>query len=158
MNADGKRLALDVQLDFSEKDADGAEFLSPVSVRDSLVNIGGSIELEAEVSANVRYVCDRCCEKFDSTLTFRMKELLRKEETDSEAELNPDVIYFKGSFAELDEIVLENIFLNLPVKRVCKPDCRGLCPMCGRNLNRGECECDTRTADPRFDVLDKFFE
>ena len=41
---------------------------------------------------------------------------------------------------------------------LCKDDCEGLCAKCGKNLNEGECSCDTRETDPRFDVLDKFFE
>ena len=58
----------------------------------------------------------------------------------------------------MDEIVYKNIYMNLPSKKLCKNDCKGLCPKCGKNLNEGDCGCDTREADPRFDALDKFFK
>lgn len=158
MNADGKRLELDCELDFSEKTPEGVTFLSLVKVCGECVSLGGTVDLSVSVSVRVAYVCDRCCEPFEDTLSFSVKEVLKKEDQKDESDINPDIIYFEGNGVELDDIISENIFLNLPTKHICDEDCRGLCPNCGANLNFGECCCDTRPTDPRFDILDKFFE
>ena len=158
VNADGKRLELDTELDFSGYGEQGVLFLSPVSVKGEFVNVGGSIELKAAASAQVSYDCDRCCESFESELKFEIDELLKKEDSRNESDGNPDVIYFTGNTVELEEIVMKALFMNLPSKRLCSDECKGLCPECGKNLNLGACECDVRPTDPRFDILDKFFE
>ncbi len=158
VNADGKKLELDTKLDFSGDGEPGVLFLSPVSVKGELVNVSGSIELKAAASVCVRYDCDRCCECYEAELNFEIDELLRKENSRNENDGNPDVVYFTGNAVELDEIIKKSLFMNLPAKRLCSDDCKGLCPQCGKNLNLGKCGCDDRPVDPRFDVLDKFFE
>lgn len=158
INADGKKLGFDVEIEFSKEYENGVVFLSPVSVKGEFENIGGSIKLCATANATVRYICDRCCEEFDTDLSFDIDEKLQEEDPKGEIDKNPDVIYFRGNSIELDEIVLENLFLSLPLKRLCSEDCKGLCSKCGANLNLGDCGCDTRTVDPRFDALDKFFK
>ena len=166
INADGEKLDIDEELDFSDRKEDGVIFLSPVEVCGRVVNISGTLELTAKVRTRLGFKCDRCCEDFTYDMSFEMSELLKKEAVGESAENeNPDIIFFTGNGIELDGVVENNIFMNLPAKRLCKADCKGLCPKCGKNLNFGECGknlnfgecgCDTRTADPRFDILDSF--
>ena len=94
-------------------------------------------------------------EEFSRKFSCDFEERLLKEDFHTESAENPDAIYFKGTSVDLGEIVLNNIILNLPLKNLCKDDCQGLCPVCGKNLNHGGCDCDSRTTDPRFDILDK---
>lgn len=156
INADGKVIEIDEKLDFSDKHMQGVIFLSPLHICGTLANIGGTIELNVSASGRVQYECDRCCEDYEDDLNFEISEILKKENSDEDT--NPDVLYFKGFSADFDEIVLNNAFMNIPSKKLCKDSCRGLCPSCGKNLNFGDCGCDTRPTDPRFDILDKFFE
>ncbi len=156
VNIDGKRLDIDTEIAF-DGDASGLCFVKPVKVLGQMVNMGGSLELSAKVSAVIRYTCDRCLEDFEKEFECSFEEVLKKEDTRLEDE-NPDAIYFQGNSVEFDDIVLNNIIVSLPLKNLCSDDCKGLCPECGQNLNLGRCRCDTRTTDPRFDVLDKFFE
>ncbi len=156
INNEGKRLEIDTVLDLGQTDCDIC-FKTPISLKGSLLNIGGSLELSATAKAVLAHTCDRCLETFEKPLECSFEEVLKKEDAVQKDE-NPDAIYFQGNSVELDEIVLNNIILSLPIKNLCSEDCKGLCPNCGQNLNVGECSCDTRTADPRFDVLDKFFE
>lgn len=159
VNVDGKKQDFDLELDFAGKNESGAVFVSPVSVSGRLVNIGGSLELSAEVKTRLRFECDRCCESFEEDFECSFEEVLKKEDEKAVSDdKNPDAVYFRGNSVELDEIVLNNVLLALPLKRLCKDDCRGLCANCGKNLNLGGCDCDTRTVDPRFEALDKFFE
>ncbi len=156
VNNEGKRLELDLTLDMSQADCDIC-FKTPVSLSGTLVNIGGSLELSATARTVLECACDRCLEGFEKSIDCSFEEVLKKEDTSHEDQ-NPDAIYFQGSSVELDEIVLNNIILSLPIKSLCSETCKGLCPTCGQNLNNGECSCDNRVTDPRFDALDKFFE
>ena len=156
VNNEGKKLNLEFELDLNSADSDIC-FKTPVFLTGTLLNIGGSLELSAKVSTVLECICDRCLENFDKPLECSILEVLKKEDA-VQTDENPDAIYFQGNSIELDEIVLNDIILSLPIKCVCSDDCKGLCPSCGQNLNVGKCSCDTRTSDPRFDALDKFFE
>ncbi len=154
LNADGRKLPLNLELDFSECVEQGARFLTPVSATGEFINIGGSIELEANASCLMEYSCDRCCETFKSDFSCSFKEIFKKEDSRVEDVQNPDAVVLEGTAIEIDEVVLANILVNLPTKRLCQEDCKGLCPNCGHNLNQSPCNCDTRPTDPRFDILD----
>jgi uncharacterized protein len=63
---------------------------------------------------------------------------------------------YAGKVIDLDPAVREQILLSIPGYPVCQESCRGLCPVCGANLNDGDCGCDRRTLDPRWAGLEKF--
>ena len=54
---------------------------------------------------------------------------------------------------DVDEFVYSEVILDLPSKHLCEPDCKGICPNCGKNLNKGECGCETHEVDPRLAKL-----
>ena len=155
LNADGRRLPLNLELDLIGKEEDGARFLTPVSVTGEFVNIGGSIELSAKAVCRLEYICDRCCEAFESDFCCSFEEVFKKEDVRVEDDQNPGAVILTGTAIDIDEIVLANVLVNLPTKRLCMDDCKGLCAECGHNLNQSDCGCDTRPNDPRFDILDK---
>lgn len=158
INAEGRILNFDTELDFSEKSEAGVIFLSPVSVSGSFLNIGGTLELKASGKTKLRLTCDRCCEEYDRDFSFEISELLKKEDMRGEEDNNPDIIFFRGNSVTIDQIVFDSIYTALPAKSLCKEDCKGLCHVCGKNLNFGSCDCSKNTVDPRFEALDKFFE
>lgn len=59
---------------------------------------------------------------------------------------------------DLDELMRADILLELPTKFLCKEDCKGLCPVCGKNLNEGSCDCNLHQIDPRLEVLKKLID
>ena len=158
INFEGKKLDFDAKIGFENASDLGFSFHTPAEVSGSIVNIGGSLELSAKVCASLTFECDRCCEEFVQDFECSFSEVLKKESAFDSDDKNPDAIYFEGNSLELDDIVLNNILLELPLKHLCKESCKGLCAECGQNLNHGECKCDLRPTDPRFDVLDKFFK
>lgn len=169
INADGKSLSVSDSVDFSERNEVGVSYPAPAKVEAVFTSFGKSIKVCGKVYVLLNLDCDRCGSEFCFPLSFDFEEILEKEfsydkggtaEVFGEAEnaKNPDVIYYEGNEILLDDIVYNNIFINLPTKRLCKPDCKGLCPSCGKNLNEGDCGCDTRPVDPRFDALDNFFK
>jgi uncharacterized protein len=61
--------------------------------------------------------------------------------------------YYSGDEIDLQQLIQERIYLALSMKPLCSEDCKGLCPVCGTNLNRGTCACDTHWEDPRLTAL-----
>lgn len=155
LNFEGKKLQISEDVELSENSGDGFSINAPVKFEGVAVNVGGTVELCGNASAVIDVVCDRCVESFEKTIEFPVDEKLKKEDEFSDSEQNPDIIKFKGTTIDLSDIIYSNLYMNIPTKNLCSDDCKGLCPMCGTNLNHGSCSCDDDVTDPRFDILDK---
>jgi uncharacterized protein len=117
------------------------QFLLTRTTRGVLIKGQFSTELEAE--------CVRCLEPFHLALSVPMEEMF----TFSAAS---DPIYFiDEGWLDLRQPLREQILLALPIHSLCRPDCKGLCPNCGRNLNEDPCNCSTAEIDPRLADLKK---
>ena len=68
-----------------------------------------------------------------------------------------DAPYMEGYHLNVDELINNEILLNWPVKILCREDCKGICPVCGSNLNKGECGCDAFVPDPRMAAIGDIF-
>ena len=113
--------------------------------------------IEAETSLVLTMPCDRCLE--DVTVPFslsvsRMADLDGEEKETEESEEQP---YIEGYTLDVDALIRDELFLHLPMKVLCKEDCRGICPRCGANLNHGTCSCDVTELDPRMAVIRDIF-
>ena len=95
------------------------------------------ISLRGEVRAEVHTRCSRCLEPVRQTLSAEIDALYAKE-GDPE---DPDLYSFEASTVELTDAVRDALLLELPMRILCSEDCRGLCPVCGVNLNKGTCTC-----------------
>ena len=95
------------------------------------------ISLRAEVSAAAHSRCCRCLEPVQVPVRAQIDALYAKE-PDAD---DPDLYVFEGHSLELEEAVKDALLLELPLQLFCKPDCKGLCPVCGVNLNRETCTC-----------------
>ena len=67
-----------------------------------------------------------------------------------------DANFFDGDEIELQELVRDTLLAAQPLSNICKPDCKGLCPVCGANLNHDDCGCDRFVPDPRLAALQQF--
>jgi len=65
-----------------------------------------------------------------------------------------EIGYYRGEGLLLEDVLKEQILLALPVKQVCRADCKGLCPLCGKNLNAESCDCEVSMPDPRWSALE----
>lgn len=124
------------------------EFIDPVSFIGKITNIGESFEVEGQIKTTIKTSCYRCLEDaiYNVDVNF-IEEYTNKNVQDD------DKIIFKDDFIELNEYVLGSILLNLPMKMLCRPDCKGLCPVCGTNLNFNVCQCEVENIDPRLSIL-----
>ncbi len=112
----------------------------------------GSAALLAQVSYVLRKPCDRCGEmterRYRGEFTHTVVQSMNGGEPDGdEYVLAPD------GKVELDELLREDVLLDLPGKFLCREDCKGLCPRCGKNLNQGDCGCPKQEVDPRLAAL-----
>ncbi|MBQ6895043.1 MAG: DUF177 domain-containing protein [Clostridia bacterium] len=159
INIEGTVLKVNDTIDFGDKGEFDVKFVAPAEVEATFSSLGGEVNLKGRVNCSVEYTCDRCAKAYPDTLSIEFEEVLKKETPfENEENTDNDIIFFKGNSVDLDEIVYKNIFMNIPTKKLCKADCKGLCAKCGKDLNKGDCSCDTRETDPRFDVLDNFFK
>lgn len=95
------------------------------------------ISLRADVSATADSRCSRCLQPVQVPVKAQVDALYAKE-LDPE---DPDLYAFEGNSLELTDAVKDALLLELPLQFFCRPDCKGLCPVCGINLNKGTCTC-----------------
>lgn len=121
---------------------------------------GEEILLRGTVKANVQFECDRCLSDAVVPVTQSFDLLYlpapQNRHPREEHELTEDdlsIVYYQGHALNLDDLVREQIELTLPMTRVCKEGCKGLCPECGANLNEGTCACSAAPVDPRWAAL-----
>lgn len=118
--------------------------------------------LEISIETRVKQQCSRCLEPIVGPVETEFQLLLKlcpslresSQTTDSASE-DDDLVLIPESETSFDitERVREAIILALPLKPLCREDCRGLCPRCGTNLNRGNCQCGGQKSDPRWSKL-----
>lgn len=145
----GEKIDIDSRIDLHDADFLGEQyvFLKPVHVKGTISNNGQSLDLKATASGTMQVHCARCCKPFEVDIEFPVDELLAQD--DGEISDEDDVIVFSGNEIDLDDIVLNSFLMNVEGKYVCKEDCKGLCPKCGKDLNDGPCDCEEEI-DPRW--------
>ena len=124
----------------------------PVWGEVELVRTDRGVFVSGALRSTLQAVCSRCLNTFDYPV---MQDI--KEEYLSKAEEGAFVINAQGEI-DLSEAVRQYMLLAVPMKPLCRPDCAGLCPSCGRDLNTGPCECPRGDIDPRLAPLAKWFK
>ena len=121
-------------------------------IKGSVYEKAGVVYLDADISFKFFGFCDRCAEEIVKDMGFKLSKILvSKLANDADADFDDYVVVSNGVL-ELDDLVTEDIQLFLPSKMLCKPDCKGLCYKCGKNLNFGDCDCK-KDVDPRMEAL-----
>jgi uncharacterized protein len=130
---------------------------------------GHSVHVRGRLVSPLRLECGRCLETFTHSLDQDLDLFYLPHRPDDDREEEDEVeltdrdmvvAYYKGDRLDLGEVVREQCFLSLPLKRLCREDCRGRCPSCGRNRNAETCGCPApeESGDPRFAGLKKLFD
>ena len=115
-------------------------------------NTAGVLVMKGTVRTRIHGVCDRCAGEFQRDVSFPIDAVLVTE-LSSEEDEDENIFPLVGDSADLEEIVRTVFVLNLDSKLLCREDCKGLCPQCGKNRNEGPCGCQSDSGDPRMDVL-----
>ena len=124
-----------------------------IELTGDITNTGKEYYFNGKVNADFTTNCNLCLKPISIKLSFDMSEVFRKDI----GEDNEDCWSFTDKTIDLKPAVVSNILLNIPMRAVCSDDCKGLCPICGQNLNEGSCDCDTFVVDPRFEKLRTLF-
>ncbi|MBO5454550.1 MAG: DUF177 domain-containing protein [Clostridia bacterium] len=123
--------------------------VSEITVEGKVKNISGVIVLEATGKFSYSVPCDRCGEQTDRSLVFDLTESFVKQADES----LQDAVVLEGDTIDLRDITEREAFANLPLKNLCREDCKGLCLKCGANLNNSPCECKDDEWNPQFESL-----
>lgn len=134
----------------------GYSFPEPARVKGEIKNAGGYIPFSATCEIKVNGVCARCLAPVSDTVSIEISRAVATELT-AEDEADEYLVAVDGQI-EIGETVEDELILSLPSRLLCHEDCKGLCPKCGCDLNKGKCDCPTHDPDPRWAALKKFLE
>ncbi len=136
----------EMELETFSNNGDELKMTKPISFEGVLKKGDDFVEVNGKINLEYTTACHLCGTEFKRNDTIDVFETYRREPTEDEYKLVGDEI-------ELDEMIFDNLRLNLPVKFLCKEDCKGVCTKCGKNLNFEKCECVEEIKSSPFDVL-----
>jgi uncharacterized protein len=122
-------------------------------------NIVSDIRLVGSFHGRFQVPCARCVEPVEIPLEADYDLIFRPAAADADATersitaQETEIGYYLKDGLLLEDVLREQVLLSLPVKTLCKPDCKGLCPRCGENRNSQPCTCDVGPSDPRWEAL-----
>lgn len=155
INTPGGRIDFSDELDVSDVDFGGVcPAVRPVSVVGAACNIAGMLRLTMDLDTELSCRCDRCAAPFERPFHVSVERLLADELEDED---NDEILLLDDGALELDDLARETFILNMDTKQLCKPDCKGLCPGCGANLNYEACRCK-KEVDPRWAALQQLLD
>jgi len=142
-------------------DLDPGLIASPCEIFCQVSKSGGLISAKGWVSGQMRLICDRCLKTFEDEYKsfFEVHYRPQSEAIPEEAPekvLNPgdlETVYYEGEILDIGEQVRQTLLLSVPMRSLCREDCRGLCSRCGCDLNLEICKCSGPPTDQRWDAL-----
>jgi uncharacterized protein len=149
------------QIEFASENLEQISPLHAVGSAESLKNTGGEVRIQGRYTVEFSAPCDRCLVNarfpldagFD--LFYQPASVIARDEEVAIDEGEAEIGFYQGGGLELEDILREQIMLTLPMQRVCSEDCKGICPVCGKNRNQSACDCHTHPADDRWGALRK---
>jgi len=152
----GKQTDLVLKADWWKPDLDEDRIVgleSPLSAWIKIYPAGEKIVVEGSLSTRLLLRCDRCLEPYgwDLSKDFRIYLSISPFKGNLEVELlenDLNLDFIDGNFLDPHQIIKEQLILNVPMKTLCVTECKGLCPICGCNLNMTRCSCSSRYEAP----------
>lgn len=135
------------------------KILKPFKAIMSVEKRGQEVFIKGIVNGEVELQCSRCLEYYNMPvktifeINYHPVEELNKEELVELKKDEMDVDFYRDGLIDTEDIIRDQILLNIPMKPLCSDNCRGLCPVCGNDLNERDCRCEKKDIDPRFAVL-----
>ena len=155
IGAPGKSVRFQCELDQDRLRFPALEaFNGPVTAQGTVKNTAGILELTADVQADMTVRCDRCGKAFQKKLASRYTATLQADAEDADSE---SVFPLEGDGADVSDVLETCFILDTDQTYLCRDDCRGLCPICGKDLNDGPCGCK-KELDPRMAALGRLLE
>lgn len=139
----------------------GIKYLPGAAISGSISGQAGLVTLNARVSVPYRGECARCLDPVEDVLEFDFIRTLVTEGTLSDEVLEEkadEYLVVRKGILSPDDALAESVFLELPSRLLCSPDCRGLCPKCGKKITDTPCGCQTKEIDPRWSKLQELLD
>ena len=142
----------------------GYECAVPAKGRLEFTNTGSLLLVTGDVETELKLQCGRCLVDMTYPVHLKVEEEFRLEkigdairalpldEGDTESEL------VKDNILDVQEVIRQDLLLEVPIQPLCRPDCRGLCPTCGENLNLRKCACPPAEPESPLKVLAELLE
>jgi uncharacterized protein len=134
--------------------------VEPLRGQVRLLRVGNGVLATGALHTAVQLTCTRCLGEFQLPVNFDIEEefhpiidVTTGASLKMEPDQDPATLIDEHHILDLTEVVRQDLWLNLPTSPACQPDCKGLCPHCGQNLNQGSCGCKTQTTDARWAAL-----
>jgi uncharacterized protein len=155
---EGKKLDLTLPVEWWNPDSDDDRIVGlerPLVTSIRIYPAGNHLVVEGMISTRLLLRCDRCLEQYgwDLSAEFRISLSLSPFKGEGEVELLEDdlnVDFTDGNLLDSDQVIKEQLILHVPMKTLCMPECKGLCSLCGCNLNISACSCSSRDNDALF--------
>jgi len=143
---------------FQEPDlhfGEGQRFPNEIVVNVTVTGMGSDILLSTKVTSEALIVCDRCCSDFKYLINNEVKSLYTYDIEKYKEDTDDEIKYLHGSMQEIDIVpeIIDALSLAIPTKCLCNESCKGLCVICGENLNIKKCDCENNEIDPRWNGL-----
>ena len=153
-------LPLDVDSEDTGSYLSGVGFPSPMKVSGEITNTAGYMRMTLTMSVDYEAQCARCLSPVNGEFTLDLEKTVAPRNLlgDLDESKLDEFAIIEDGFLDMDEQLREQLEMEFPMRFLCKEDCKGLCPKCGKNLNEGECDCDHREFDPRLEPLRKLLE
>ena len=147
LSSDGESLPIN----YHTKDIEDSDIIiTNIAAKGDFRNNAGRLELDLAVLATVKAPCARCLKPIEVPLGFSIQEYFSSEHPIEDDE---DANFISDNKFDIDRYIEQSVFLNIPRMLLCSDDCIGLCPICGINLNKSSCTCETNKTDERFAKL-----
>lgn len=152
-----ERIDFDYGADLSELTLTYGErpVTQPVRVCGAVFSAHGAVTLELTASGVLQLQCDRCGKPLEQSFEIPFTAMVSAE---PDAEESEKLVVAENSRLDLDHLAQTALLLSLPSKQLCSEACKGLCPLCGADLNLGDCGCNRQRIDPRLEGLKKLLE
>ena len=153
VNCDGAKLGIENEYNVGSFEFAGNEysFVKPANVTGEVKNIGSALKIVLCVEGEYTTYCDRCGCEISASIKGEAEESI----TGENVEIDSEMFTIVGHTLDISGAVESLVYSSLPMRSLCSDDCKGLCPKCGTNLNKSECNCDTTRYDPRFAIFRK---
>ncbi|MBR2043208.1 MAG: DUF177 domain-containing protein [Clostridia bacterium] len=122
----------------------------PVTVTGKVTNRAGLVTLSISMVYVFSAPCDRCGLPTEIRHEVTLEKSLAPEIAGSDSD---EIILVEDYKLDLDELIFTEVIISLPMKHLCQKECKGICASCGKNLNDGKCNCNTKQIDPRLQAL-----
>lgn len=161
LTSEGKAVEKQVDMDIEELNCRLGDFpvirKTPLTL--TLTNLGtNKASIEGKMELTFAISCDRCLKSVSQKVTLDFMRTVEGPDEYKEDVQDDDQNFMEGYQLNVDDLIKNECFMNLPTKVLCKPDCKGICMKCGKDLNVETCDCDTFVPDPRLARIKDIFD